>query len=86
MLDTELDVDRQHDPPLPGPEIPGVEMDRLGWQRIHTGDSSIFERARVEFFFGMGVDDEETLAWLWPERVPLGMVTLLEGNVTRGSR
>jgi hypothetical protein len=44
----------------------------------------VYEAARVDFFLGMGLDDDEAVAWLWPERVPLGMVTLLEGEGATG--
>ena len=71
---------------LPGPEIPGAEVDLLGWFRVPVGDGdhSLYEAARVEFFTGTALDTEETIAWLWPERVPIGMVTCLEGESETG--
>ncbi len=67
------------EPKLRGPEIPNAEVSENGIFTIHIGDTEVFESVRVEFFMGMGLDDERPIEWLWPERIPLGVLTVLEG-------
>src|SRR5258708_18704572 len=69
---------------LPGPEIPNVDVDENGVFQTPRGDAEVYEKARLEFFSGLGLDDETSIEWLWPERIPLGLVTVIEGAVNLG--
>src|SRR5258708_3153297 len=84
MNDAEFDAEPSDSLQLPGPQIPNAQINEQAFLRILSGDSAMYESARVEFFMGLGLDDEEAVAWLWPERVPLGMVTVLEGEGDTG--
>jgi len=72
------------EPRLRGPEIPNAEVSENGMFTVHIGDTQVFESARAEFFMGLGLDDERPIEWLWPERIPLGMLTVLEGASETG--
>jgi len=72
------------EPRLRGPEIPNAEVDENGMFTVHIGDTEVFESARAEFFLGLGLDDERPIEWLWPERIPSGMLTVLEGASQTG--
>jgi len=68
----------------------GRRSERAGGERerhIHRPyrrHPKVFESARAEFFLGLGLDDERPIEWLWPERIPLGMLTVLEGASQTG--
>ncbi len=69
----------QGEPKLPGPEIPNAEVDENGVFTVRIGDTEVYETAEVVFGLGLGLDKARPIEWLWPERIPLGTVTVLEG-------
>jgi len=72
------------EPKLPGPEIPNAEVSESGVFTVRTGDTEVYEAAEVQFGLGLGLDAARPIEWLWPERIPLGTVTLLEGGTETG--
>jgi nicotinamide riboside kinase len=72
------------EPKLPGPEIPNAVVNECGVFTVRVGDTEVLETARVEFGMGLGLDREKPIEWLWPERIPLGMLTVVEGGTETG--
>ncbi len=72
------------EPRLIGPEIPNAEVSESGVFTVRTGDTEVYESAEVEFGLGLGLDEARPIEWLWPEYIPLGTVTLLEGASETG--
>ena len=70
-------------PPLKGPEIPGARINEHGMYRVPDRDCDLFETGVVEGFLGLGMD-EEPIQWLWPGYIPLGSLTLIEGESASG--
>ena len=70
-------------PPLRGPEIPGAQINEQGMYRVPESDLDIFETGIVEPFLGLGMD-EKPIEWLWPGYVPMGKLTLIEGESASG--
>jgi hypothetical protein len=70
-------------PPLRGPEIPGAQFDEHGGYRVPDRDRDLFETGVVEPFLGLGMD-EKSVEWLWPGYIPLGKLTLIEGESAAG--
>src|SRR5262249_12007874 len=64
---------------LKGPEIPNAEVSESGVFTVRTSDTEVYETAEVVFGLGLGLDEARPIEWLWPERIPLGSVTILEG-------
>ena len=59
-------------------------MSENGIFTIHIGDTEVFESARVDLVMGLGHDHDRPIALLWPERIPLGVLTVLEGASQTG--
>ena len=73
------------DPPrLSGPEIPGADVNERGTFCVQKGDLDVYESARIEYCLEPLFEQEIPIAWLWPQRVPLGLVTVIEGAVSVG--
>jgi hypothetical protein len=70
--------------PFPGPEIPNADVNERGVFRFGNGKAEVFEWARIEVPIAPLFQEEQPIEWLWPERIPLGMVTLLEGASSAG--
>ncbi len=70
-------------PPLRGPEIPGAQISEQGMYRVADSDLDVFETGLVEPFLGLGMD-EKPIEWLWPGYVPIGKLTLIEGESASG--
>ena len=70
-------------PPLRGPAIPGAQINEQGMYRVPDSDLDIFETGLVEPFLGLGMD-EKPIEWLWPGYVPIGKLTLIEGESASG--
>ncbi len=66
-------------PPLSGPEIPGADVSPEGVFRVRVGDSERYESARMTCCLAPLFDEEMPIDWLWPGRIPLGLVTVIEG-------
>ncbi len=69
----------QDEPKLPGPEIPNAVVSESGVFTVRIGDTEVYETAEVVFGLGLGLDEARPIEWLWPERIPMGTVTVLEG-------
>jgi hypothetical protein len=69
---------------LAGPEIPGADVDEQGVFRVRNGDVEVFEMARIEECIEPAFELIEPIAWLWPGRIALGLVTVLEGAASVG--
>ncbi len=74
----------QDEPKLKGPEIPNAEVSESGVFTVRIGDTEVYETAEVVFGLGLGLDEARPIEWLWPERIPLGTVTVLEGVTETG--
>ncbi len=70
-------------PPLRGPEIPGAQISEQGMYRVADSDLDVFETGLVEPFLGLGMD-EKPIEWLWPAYIPIGKLTLIEGESASG--
>jgi KaiC/GvpD/RAD55 family RecA-like ATPase len=51
--------------------------------RVPDSDLDVFETGLVEPFLGLGMD-EKPIEWLWPGYVPIGKLTLIEGESASG--
>ncbi|HLJ10913.1 MAG TPA: AAA family ATPase [Planctomycetaceae bacterium] len=56
--------------------IPNADVDENGVFRVQRGDREVYETARLDHF---SLLDIEPIRWLWPKRIPLGRLTLVEG-------
>src|SRR5260370_10630029 len=70
-------------PLLRGPEIPDAQINEQGMYRVADSDLDVFETGLVEPFLGLGMD-EKPIEWLWPGYVPIGKLTLIEGESASG--
>jgi len=70
-------------PPLRGPAIPGAQINEQGMYRVPDSDVDVFETGLVEPFLGLGMD-EKPIEWLWPGYIPIGKLTLIEGESASG--
>ena len=84
MSHNEPDALLPDEPQLPGPDIPNADVDEHGVFRFPIGESEVFEHLRIEFSTAPLLKEDEPIEWLWPGRIPLGMVTLLEGASSSG--
>jgi len=71
-------------PEFSGPEIPGNVINEHGVMTVVKDGLDCYEWARMEFSLEPLFEEEEPIAWLWPERIPLGLVTVIEGAVSVG--
>ena len=71
-------------PGLPGPEIPNAEVSESSVFTVRIGHTEVYETAEVVFGLGLGLDEARPIEWLWPGRIPLGTVTVLEGATETG--
>jgi putative DNA primase/helicase len=74
----------------PPPEdfgIPGIRPDKYGRFQVPKlkADYCLLEVARTEFYVGMNLDEPKSIDWLWPERIPIGKLTLIEGESGSGT-
>src|SRR5262245_46656582 len=67
------------DPHLPDPEIPDALVNSQGEFCFVYGDHDIYESLPIEFPMLPPLGGIKPIEWLWPGRIPLGMVTFLEG-------
>jgi hypothetical protein len=51
--------------------------------RVPDSDLDVFETGLVEPFLGLGMD-EKPIEWLWPGYIPVGKLTLIEGESASG--
>jgi hypothetical protein len=51
--------------------------------RVPDSDVDVFETGLVEPFLGLGMD-EKPIEWLWPGYIPIGKLTLIEGESASG--
>src|SRR5216684_9112490 len=70
-------------PPLRGPAIPHAQINEQGVYRVPDSDLDILETGLVESFLGLGMD-EKPIEWLWPGYIPIGKLTLIEGESASG--
>src|SRR5260370_41281668 len=70
-------------PPLGGPEIPDAQINEHGVCRVSDRDQDLLETGVVESFLGLGMD-EKPVEWLWPAYIPIGKLTLIEGESASG--
>ena len=70
-------------PPMGGPEIPDAEFNEHGSYRNPDRDQDLFEMGVVEPLLGLGMD-EKPIEWLWPGYIPVGKLTLIEGESACG--
>src|SRR5216684_2942966 len=70
-------------PPLRGPAIPQAQINEQGVYRVPDSDLDILETGLVESFLGLGMD-EKPIEWLWPGYIPIGKLTLIEGESASG--
>ncbi len=59
-------------------------MNESGVFTVRIGDTEVCETAEVVFGLGLGLDEAKPIEWLWPERIPMGTVTILEGVTEAG--
>jgi len=83
MSDDQTVVPRE-DPHLPDPEIPGAEINSQGEFCFVYDDRDIYEHLPIEFPIVPDLEETNSIEWHWPGRVPLGMVTFLEGAGSSG--
>src|SRR5436190_14188495 len=79
---------RVHDRPPPEDfGIPNIDLDPSGRIKVPKlkADYFLLEEAKSEFFLGMNLDQPKPIAWLWPGRIPIGKLTLLEGESNSGA-
>ncbi len=69
---------------LSGPEIPGADVNEHGSFCVQKGEFEVYELARIDYCLEPLFEEEKPIGWLWPERVPLGLVTVIEGAVSVG--
>ncbi len=84
MSDVETVVPVAGEPQLLGPEIPQADVNELGVFRFSTGESETYDQMRIEFSTAPLFAEDLPIEWLWPGRIPLGMVTFLEGAGSSG--
>ncbi len=60
-----------------GPEIPNAKVDEHGWFTVNHDGFEFYESAPL--IHTGALPQEEVIQWLWPGRIPLGMVTFIEG-------
>jgi hypothetical protein len=65
---------------LPDPEIPNASVNSHGEFCFVDDDRDIYESLPIEFPMVPLCEEARPIAWLWPGRIPLGMVTFLEGS------
>jgi hypothetical protein len=93
MPQTTFPTESELDPRItegPLPEdfgIPRIDLDRQGRFKVPKlkADYCLLEEANNEFFLGMGLDEPRPIAWLWPERIAIGKLTLVEGESGSGT-
>jgi hypothetical protein len=78
MNDDQPAVPRE-DPHLPDPDIPNAQVNSKGEFCFVYGDRDIYEHLPIEFPMIPLCGGTKPIEWLWPGRIPLGMVTFLEG-------
>lgn len=66
------------EPVLTGPPVPNRDLFENGSLRVPRGEFETFANARYEAGAFLW-DEDKPVQWLWPERVALSRVTLLEG-------
>jgi len=77
----------------PPPEdygIPGIDLDHSGQFKVARtttlkADNWMLEQAQNDFFMGLGLDELKSIAWLWAGRIPMGKLTLIEGESNSGT-
>ena len=72
------------DPHLPDPDIPNVLVNSQGEFCFVYNDRDIYEHLPIEFPMVPLCGETKPIEWLWPGRIPLGMVTFLEGACGSG--
>jgi hypothetical protein len=89
MTDSTPEPDPRIDegPATPDFGIPHIDLDKYGRFKVpkHKADYCLLEQAHNEFYLGMGLDKPQFLAWLWPERIAIGKLTLIEGESNSGT-
>src|SRR5262245_66620039 len=83
-MSDELPKVPREDPHRPDPDIPNVLVNSQGEFCFVYGDRDIHESLPIEFPMIPLLGGTRPIEWLWPERIPLGMVTLLEGSCGPG--
>ena len=74
----------------PPPEdygIPHIDVDHHGRFKVPKlkADYCLLEEANAEFYMGLGLDVPKPIDWLWPGRIPIGKLTLIEGESNSGT-
>ena len=74
----------------PPPEdfgIPGINLDKYGRFQVPKlkADYCLLEQAHQEFYLGMGLDVPLPIDWIWSGRIPIGKLTLIEGEGGSGT-
>ena len=77
----------QERPPPEDYGIPHIDVDRHGQFKVPKlkADYCLLERANTEFYMGLGLDVPKPIDWLWPGRIPIGKLTLIEGESNSGT-
>jgi len=66
---------------------PHANLDKYGRFQVPklNADYFLLEQAKSDFFLGLGMDEPRPIAWLWPEHIPIGKLTLIEGESKSGT-
>jgi putative DNA primase/helicase len=77
----------QERPPPEDFGIPHIDIDRSGRFKVPKlkADYCLLEQAQSDVFLELGLDRTQPIAWLWPERIPIGKLTLIEGESNSGT-
>jgi hypothetical protein len=77
----------QERPPPEDFGIPHIDVDRSGRFKVPKlkADYCLLEQAQSDVFLELGLDVVQPIAWLWPERIPIGKLTLIEGESNSGT-
>jgi hypothetical protein len=84
MSDNQADAALLETPTLSGPEIPGADVDEHGTFTYEKNGTEVCDRLPIEFPIAPLFEEAQPIDWLWPQRIPLGMVTFLEGAGSAG--
>jgi len=77
----------QERPPPEDYGIPHIDVDRHGRFKVPKlkADYCLLEEANTEFYMGLGLDVPKPIDWLWPGRIAVGKLTLIEGESNSGT-
>lgn len=85
--ESESDPRIEERPPPEDFGIPGINLDKYGRFQVPKlkADYCLLEQAHQEFYLGMGLDVPLPIDWIWSDRIPIGKLTLIEGEGGSGT-